>query len=51
MVFLRKLDYNNSSAPTFLILFKNYMRDYKGQTIKVIAVLYDRFLLYRTVKS
>ena len=58
--------YNNCSAPTFLILFKKfldpppfkkegrdyafYMRDYKGETIKLLP-FYDRFFIYRTVKS
>ena len=29
-----------------------YMRDYKGGTIKLLpTILYDRFFIYRTVKS
>ena len=69
MVFLRKLKliypsthqhYNNCSAPTFLILFKNfldpppfkkegrdyafYMRDYKGETIKLLPFYMTDFL-------
>ena len=28
-----------------------YMRDYKGRDNKVITILYDRFFIYRTVKS
>ena len=71
MVFLRKLkliypsspqQYNNCSAPTFLILFKNIVSPTyiwkRGQTHerlqrrdnKVITILYDSFLIYRTVK-
>ena len=69
MVFLGKLKliypsthqhYNNYSAPTFLILFKNfldpspfkkegrdyelYMTDYKGQTIKLLPLHMTDFL-------
>ena len=70
MVFMRNLKliypstpqhYNNCSAPTFLILFKNfldpppfkkegrdyafYMRDYKGETIKLLPFYMKYFLL------
>ena len=68
MVFLRKLkpiypstsqDYNNCSAPTFLILFKKflapppfkkegktafYIRDYKGEIIKLLPFYMTDFL-------
>ena len=53
-------DYNNCSAPTFLILFKKllapppfkkegrdyafYMRDYKGETIKLLPFYMTDFL-------
>ena len=74
MVFLRKLkpiyhstsqDYNNCSAPTFLILFKKLLapspfkkegRNYilyqrlQRRDNKVVNILYDRFFIYRTAK-
>ena len=53
-------------SPSLLILFKKflaplpfkiegdyafYMRDYKGETKKIITILYDRLFIYRTEKS
>ena len=74
MVFLRKLksiypstyqDYNNCSAPTFLVLFRKflvpslfkkegrncilYQRPQRRDN-KIITILYDRCFIYRTVK-
>ena len=59
--------YDSCSASTFLILFKKivcpnsfkkegrdyvfYMRELQRRDNKVIAILYDRFFIYRTVKS
>ena len=58
--------YNNYLAPTFLILFKKYLdpppfkkegRDYEfydrlqRRDNKVITILFDRFFIYRSVKS
>ena len=57
--------YNNCSAPTFLILFKKLLAPpsfkkegrncilyerLQRRDNKVITILYDRFLIYRTVK-
>ena len=74
MVFLRKLkpiypstsqDYNNCSAPTFLILFKKLLAPppfkkegrncilyerLQRRDNKVITILYEIFVIYRTVK-
>ena len=59
-------DYNDCSVPTFLILFQELLspspfkkegRNYilyqrlQRRDNKVIAILYDRFFIYRTVKS
>ena len=58
--------YNNCSAPTFLILFKKLLvpppfkkegrncilyERLRRRDNKFITILYDRFFIYRTVKS